>query len=246
MGAATDYGLLLAARFREELRRERSKYAAMRVALRQSWEPIVASGATVILGVLCLLLSELGGNRGMGPISAVSVTFAVIATLTFLPAALVLLGRGAFWPFLPHYGSEPKKGRGWPWVAALVGRRPRRVLVLSVGALVAAAVFPPTYDADGIPVTDAIQGRVERRRRAGGAGSPLRRRYGQPDGDRHARGQLARGRRDRRGHRRRRRGPPLHRWTTGSRGAAGRRRRAGAAGRDVLGRTDSVAAIERP
>ncbi len=74
VGAATDYGLLLAARFREELRRERSKYAAMRVALRQSWEPIVASGATVILGVLCLLLSELGGNRGMGPISAVSVT----------------------------------------------------------------------------------------------------------------------------------------------------------------------------
>ncbi|MDP9461625.1 MAG: MMPL family transporter, partial [Actinomycetota bacterium] len=158
VGAATDYGLLLAARFREEMRRERSKYAAMRVALRQSWEPIVASGATVILGVLCLLLSELGGNRGMGPISAVSVTFAVIAALTFLPAALVLLGRGAFWPFLPHYGSEPKKGRGWPWVAALVGRRPHRVLVLSVGALVAGAVFAPTYDADGIPVTDAIQG----------------------------------------------------------------------------------------
>src|SRR3954468_9213354 len=49
VGAATDYGLLLVARFREELRRERSRFDAMRTALRRSWEPIVASGATVIL-----------------------------------------------------------------------------------------------------------------------------------------------------------------------------------------------------
>ena len=128
VGAATDYGLLLAARFREELRREQSKYAAMRIALRQSWEPIVASGATVVLGVLCLLFSDLGSNRALGPISAVSVTLAVLAALTFLPAALTLLGRAAFWPFRPQYGVEPKQGRGWPRVAALVGRRPRRVL----------------------------------------------------------------------------------------------------------------------
>jgi RND superfamily putative drug exporter len=158
VGAATDYGLLLVARFREELRREHSKYAAMRIALRQSWEPIVASGATVVLGVLCLLLSDLGSNRGLGPISAVSVTLAVLAALTFLPAALTLLGRAAFWPFRPQYGVEPKQGRGWPRVAALVGRRPRRVLVVSTLALVAAAVFAPTFDADGIPISDTIQG----------------------------------------------------------------------------------------
>src|SRR3712207_1255250 len=113
VGAATDYGLLLVARFREELRRERSKYAAMAVALRRSWEPIVASGATVVLGVLCLLLSDLASNRGLGPISAVSVTLSVLAALTFLPAALTLLGRAAFWPFRPRYGVEPPEGRGW-------------------------------------------------------------------------------------------------------------------------------------
>ena len=158
VGAATDYGLLLVARFREELRRERSAYAAMRTALRRSWEPIVASGATVVLGVLCLLLSDLASNRGLGPISAVSVTLAVVAALTFLPAALVLLGRAAFWPFRPRYGVEPRQGRGWPRIAALVGRRPRRVLALSTLALVAAAAFAPTYDADGIPLSDVIRG----------------------------------------------------------------------------------------
>jgi putative drug exporter of the RND superfamily len=158
VGAATDYGLLLVARFREELRREESKYAAMGTALRRSWEPIVASGATVVLGVLCLLLSDLASNRGLGPISAVSVTLSVVAALSFLPAALVLLGRAAFWPFRPRYGVEPPQGRGWQRVATAVGRRPRRVLALSSLALVAAAVFAPSYDASGITFSDAIQG----------------------------------------------------------------------------------------
>ena len=43
-------------RLREELRENQDRFAAMRVALRQSFAPIVASGSTVILGVLCLLL----------------------------------------------------------------------------------------------------------------------------------------------------------------------------------------------
>ncbi|WP_448625965.1 MMPL family transporter [Geodermatophilus sp. URMC 64] len=158
VGAATDYGLLLVSRFREELRREQSKYTAMRIALHRSWEPIVASGATVVLGVLCLLFSDLGSTRGLGPISAVSVVFAVLGALTFLPAALVLLGRAAFWPFRPRYGVEPRHGRGWQRVAALVGRRPRRVLAISTLALLAAAVFAPTYAADGITFSDAIRG----------------------------------------------------------------------------------------
>lgn len=158
VGAATDYGLLLVSRFREELRREESKYAAMGTALRRSWEPIVASGATVVLGVLCLLLSDLASNRGLGPISAVSVTLSVVAALSFLPAALVLLGRAAFWPFRPRYGVEPPQGRGWQRVAATVGRRPRRVLALSTLALLAAAVFAPTYDAAGTTFSEVIQG----------------------------------------------------------------------------------------
>ncbi|MFW3169808.1 MMPL family transporter [Geodermatophilus sp. CPCC 206100] len=158
VGAATDYGLLLASRFREELRREESPYAAMRTALRRSWEPIVASGATVVLGVLCLLFSDLASNRGLGPISAVSVSLSVVAAMTFLPAALVLLGRAAFWPFRPQFGVAPREGRGWQRVAALVGRRPRRVLAVSTLALVAAAVFAPTYDASGITFSDAIRG----------------------------------------------------------------------------------------
>jgi RND superfamily putative drug exporter len=161
VGAATDYGILLVARYREELREEQSKYVAMRIALRQSWAPIVASGATVILGVLCLLFSDLGSNRGLGPISAVSVALAVVAALTFLPAVLVLLGRAAFWPFRPQYGSEHRHGRGWERVAQIVGRRPWRVLIWTLVGLFVAASFAPTFSAEGIPLSQAVRGGTE-------------------------------------------------------------------------------------
>ncbi|SFF64898.1 MMPL family transporter [Blastococcus tunisiensis] len=161
VGAATDYGLLLVSRYREELRRERSPVAAMKVALQQSWEPIAASGGTVILGVLCLLFSDLGSNRALGPISAVCIAFAMLAALTFLPALLVLFGRAAFWPFRPKFGEEHTHGKGWERIATSVGRRPTRYLVGSAGVLVVFALFLPTFDADGIPLSEAVRGGSE-------------------------------------------------------------------------------------
>ncbi|HEV3503988.1 MAG TPA: MMPL family transporter, partial [Actinomycetes bacterium] len=159
VGAATDYGLLLVARYREELRRHPSRYQAMGIAWRRSVAPIVASGATVILGVLCLLLSDLASNRGLGPISAVNVVFAVLVAPTFLPAALTLLGRAAFWPFRPRPGGEaPEQAGLWGRVAGLIRRRPAPVLAATLAALVAGAAFLPTLDADGIALADTIRG----------------------------------------------------------------------------------------
>ena len=73
VGAATDYALLLVARYREELHDHPSKWAAMRVAWRAAVEPIGASAATVILGLLCLMLSQLGNTRGLGPVGAIGI-----------------------------------------------------------------------------------------------------------------------------------------------------------------------------
>ena len=67
LGAATDYALLLIARYREELHHHESRFDAMRAAYRGIFEPILASGSTVALSLLVLLLSELSSNRGTGP-----------------------------------------------------------------------------------------------------------------------------------------------------------------------------------
>ncbi len=157
LGAGTDYALLLVSRFREELRRHGSRFDAMRVAWRAAVEPIVASAGTVILGVLCLLVSDLAGNRGLGTVGAIGIACALLAMLALLPAILVLLGRVAFWPFRPTYGSAPAEERGlWARVARVVGRRPRLVWLLTAVLLGGFAVGLTRLDTDGIPQTEAF------------------------------------------------------------------------------------------
>ncbi|WP_306336704.1 MMPL family transporter [Streptomyces sp. KL118A] len=155
IGAATDYALLLTARFREELGRTRDRTAAMRAALRRSFGPIIASGATVALGLLALLLSDLTNNRALGPVGAIGIVCAVLSALSFLPAALLLLGRAAYWPARPRTPQEPSRGDGvWGKVAALVDRAPRKVWAGTLAALCLCAAFAPTLTSKGVPLDE--------------------------------------------------------------------------------------------
>ncbi|MEV0019668.1 MMPL family transporter [Streptomyces tendae] len=155
IGAATDYALLLTARFREELARHPDRFGAVRAALRDSWGAVVASAATVALGLLALLLSDLTNNRALGPVGAIGIVCSVLSTLTFLPAVLVLLGRVAYWPAKPVRTGDPEAGhRLWHRVAALVDRAPRRIWALSLAALLACAAFAPTLSSKGVPLDE--------------------------------------------------------------------------------------------
>jgi RND superfamily putative drug exporter len=182
LGAGTDYALLLVSRFREELRRHESRYDAMRVAWRASVEPILASGGTVVLGLLCLLVSDLASNRGLGPVAAVGIGCALLCMLILLPAVLVLLGRAAFWPFRPEFGSPPAEERGlWAAVARSVGRRSRLVWVSSLVVLGVLALGLFRLEASGIPQSRSFIGATDSqvgqealgRHFAGGTGSPV-------------------------------------------------------------------------
>ncbi|MGO3660677.1 MMPL family transporter [Microbacterium gubbeenense] len=102
IGAATDYALLFVSRFREELRRSADKGSAITAAWKGSLEPILASGGTVIAGLLCLLLSDLKSNSTLGPVAAIGIVFAMLSALTLLPALLYAFGRTAFWPRAPR------------------------------------------------------------------------------------------------------------------------------------------------
>ena len=102
LGAGTDYALLLVARYREELHRTVDKHEAMRTALASAGPAIFASAATVIAALLCLMLAEVEGTAGLGPIAAIGIACAALSMLTLLPALLTIFGRRAFWPFVPH------------------------------------------------------------------------------------------------------------------------------------------------
>jgi len=168
IGAATDYSLLLVARYREELTRHRHPGAAMRAAWRASLEPIAASAGTVIAGLLCLMLSDLGSNASLGPVAAIGIAAAFLAALTLLPALLLLGGarsRAVFWPRRPVYGgtdvAEPARAGLWQRVADAVTRRARPVWVVTLLGLLALAAFVPTLRADGTGESDVFRGEVE-------------------------------------------------------------------------------------
>src|SRR5260370_2555480 len=97
-GAGTDYALLLTARYGEELRRHEDRHEAMAVALRRAGPAVVASGGTVIVSLLALVIAELNSTKGLGPVLAIGVAVALLAMMTLLPALLVIVGRWVFWP----------------------------------------------------------------------------------------------------------------------------------------------------
>ena len=162
LGAGTDYALLLISRYREELHHHATPVAAMRAAYRGTFEPIVASGATVALGLLVLLLSDLSGNRGLGPIGAIGVAVAVITMVTLLPAFLVLFGRWIFWPRIPRFDDADSQLTGtWAKVGNLVERRPRRAWVITGLLLVVLAAFSTTLKTDGLSTSESFTGNPE-------------------------------------------------------------------------------------
>ncbi|WP_270257332.1 MMPL family transporter [Kocuria marina] len=191
IGAATDYGLLYTARFREALHHTPSRWTATRMAWKGTVPAVLASGTTVIAGLLCLLFSALTSNRGVGPATAMGVVFAILAGLTLLPALLALFGRVALWPKMPRVDENPEtheqamnpydhKGL-WPAVARLVDRRSRAVWLVCAVVLGAAAVGASQLDADGVPQSEFVLGESEardglaviERHFPGGAGDPV-------------------------------------------------------------------------
>lgn len=187
IGAATDYSLLYVSRYREALYDKQEKLEATADALKGAFEPILASGGTVIVGLLCLLLSDLASNKALGPVGSIGIAMAMLAALTFLPAMLYAFGRSSFWPVKPRAtkaaAAEHKKKleRGlWHRVGDLVAAYPRRLWVVSTVLLLIAALLASQIKAEGVAQSDLILGSSEARDGQvlldkyfpGGSGSP--------------------------------------------------------------------------
>ncbi len=186
IGAATDYSLLIISRHREALQHEQASWKALIRAVRSAAAPITASAVTVILALLCLLFSNLRSNQSLGPVAAIGVGCAYCASMSFLPALLLLLGRSAFWPYRPRYsprdvdGGKRQKGL-WAAVASRVERAPRLIWMLSTGVLLVAALGLTQLRAQGVSNAATIRtasNAVDGQRLLGsyfpaGAGSPV-------------------------------------------------------------------------
>jgi RND superfamily putative drug exporter len=162
IGAATDYALLLIARYREELHHHEDRFDAMRTAYKGVWEPILASGSTVSISLLILLFSQLTNTAGLGPIGAIGIVCAMFTILTLLPALLLVFGRWIFWPRIPHHDGDDHVMTGiWSKVGATIGRNPRKAWIISGATLLLFAFASTTLKADGIGTVDTFTGNPE-------------------------------------------------------------------------------------
>lgn len=178
IGAGTDYALLLVARYREELRRHQDPHEAMQLALQSAGPAILASGATVMVALLTLMLAKVNGTAGLGPTGAMGIFIAVLVMLTFLPALLTWRGRKPFWPFIPYgpqdaipetgfaarmHGreSEVDETHGfWRRVGDRVAARSRMVTALSLGVLAVMALGLLNYS-NGLTQGNTFRDSVE-------------------------------------------------------------------------------------
>jgi RND superfamily putative drug exporter len=159
-GAGTDYALLLLARYREELVRHEDHHEAMAVALRRAGPAITASGLTVILALLALVLARLNDIAALGPACAAGIFCALVAQLALLPAALVCLGRRVFWPFVPRAGEKERAGGGlWVGAARAIAAH-RRAVWLSTAVALALGTLGLLSYRGGVDQQNGFRGEV--------------------------------------------------------------------------------------
>ena len=147
LGAGTDYGLFLVFRVREELRDGHEPHEAVRRAVVRVGESITASGGTVILALLTLLLASFGLYHDLGIPLAVGVLIMLLVGLTLLPALLAILGRRAFWPAKIVPGTQ-REGI-WGRIATRLVQRPAVTLVAGLILFLGLAVGALGYKAGG-------------------------------------------------------------------------------------------------
>jgi RND superfamily putative drug exporter len=139
----TDYCLFIIARYRSALRTTDSKYEAMAKAFSNVAEPIFFSGGTVLIAMLTLFAAVFKPYHNFAPVFSIAMLIILLGGLTLIPAMFALIGRRAFWPFIPRtddMGLVLEDPRGfWSWVSTRVTTKPRiTALVLIIVLLVPA------------------------------------------------------------------------------------------------------------
>ncbi len=135
LGVAIDYSLLLVSRWREERAHGRDNREAVIVAMETAGRAVVASGVTVAISLLALLIVPVPFLRSMGLGGMLIPLVSVAVVLTLLPALLSSIGPRID---IPRIRKEGVASRGWSAWARLIVKR--RFLATAV-ALIALAVL---------------------------------------------------------------------------------------------------------
>jgi RND superfamily putative drug exporter len=98
LGLMTDYSVFYLTSFRRHLRDGGASKVAAPLSFREITPIVAVAGLTVAAGVALIELAHLGLFSALGPGLAITVAVTVFVAMTFIPAALALLGKYMLWP----------------------------------------------------------------------------------------------------------------------------------------------------
>jgi RND superfamily putative drug exporter len=140
LGVAIDYSLLLVSRWREERAHGHPNDEAVVIAMRTAGHAVVASGVTVAISLLALVLVPVPFLRSMGLGGMLIPLVSVSVVLTLLPAVLSKVGPRVDWPRIRH---DAVAARGWSAWARLIVRR--RWIAAGVAIVVLGIIIAPVF-----------------------------------------------------------------------------------------------------
>jgi len=160
LGLGIDYALLAVSRFREELENYPIPEAVSRTVA-TAGRSIFFSGLAVLIGLSGLLFFPFMFIRSIGVAGVLVVFVSVFAALTLLPAVLGVLGHKV--NALAVRRNRGAVGAGfWGRSAEAVMQHPLLVILI-VGAILCALLYPVTHMKIGIPEASVLPGEYESR-----------------------------------------------------------------------------------
>jgi RND superfamily putative drug exporter len=140
LGVAIDYSLLVVSRWREERAHGHDNETAVVIAMRTAGHAVFASGVTVAISLVALVVVPVPFLRSMGIGGMLIPLVSVAVVLTLLPALLTSIGPRVDWPRIRHEGTA---SRAWTWWATLIVRR--RWIAAGVATLVLGLLIAPVF-----------------------------------------------------------------------------------------------------
>lgn len=121
LGVAIDYSLLVVSRWREERAQGVSNNEAVVTAVRTAGHAVLASGVTVAISLIALIVVNVPLIRSMGFGGMLIPVISTLVVLTLLPAVLSLVGPKVDWP---RIRQEKQASRAWSaWARGIVRYR---------------------------------------------------------------------------------------------------------------------------
>jgi putative drug exporter of the RND superfamily len=162
LGVAIDYSLFVVSRYREELSAHAPAVALSRT-MATAGRTVIFSGMAVGIGLLGMILLRMGSVSTIGIASTVVVVFAVLYSLTLLPALLAILGPRVNALSLWHRPAGIGTRAMWHRLASAAMARPWHVLV-PVAAILIVLGLPFRHIHLGTPDISTLPETAESRR----------------------------------------------------------------------------------